>query len=120
MSNTDIILIAGKIRVDPSKRDEALVSGAQLMSETRTQKGCMDYVWSADPTEPDRIYVFERWETQADLAAHLAGDYYLRMRDHMGQAGLVEAEALKYRIDWVEPVYDETMTATATFVTAPD
>ena len=118
--SSDIVIIAGKIRVDPAKRDEALVSGAELMSETRTQKGCLDYVWSADPTDPARIYVFERWETQADLAAHLAGDYYLRMRDHMGRAGLVEAEALKYRIDWVEQVYDETGTARADFFTAPD
>jgi quinol monooxygenase YgiN len=116
----DVVIIAGKIRVDPAKRDQVLVDGAQLMVDTRTQKGCLDYVWSADPTDPARIYVFERWECIADLAAHLKGEFYLRMRDHMGTAGLTEAETLKYRIDWYEQVYDETMTPRADFFTAPD
>jgi len=116
----DIVIVAGKIRVDPAKRNEVLESGAQLMRETRTQKGCLDYVWSADPTDPARIYVFERWESVEDLAAHLKGEYYLRMRDHIGGAGLTEAETLKYRIDWLEPVYDESMTPRADFFTAPD
>ncbi len=116
----DIIVVAGKITVDPARRDAVLAEGAQLMIDTRTQKGCLDYVWSADPTDPARIYVFERWERQADLAAHLAGDYYRRMRDHMGTAGLTAAETLKYRIDWFEQVYDETMTPRADFFTAPN
>ena len=116
----DLVIIAGKIRVDPEKRDGVLEHGAQLMRDTRTQKGCLDYVWSADPTDPARIYVFERWECIADLAAHLKGEYYLKMRDHMGTAGLTEAETLKYRIDWFEQVYDETMTPRADFFTAPD
>ena len=120
MSNTSIVIVAGKIRVDPAKRDKVLETGAQLMVDTRTQKGCLDYVWTADPTDPARIYVFERWESKEDLAAHLAGNYYLRMRDHVGTAGLTEAETLKYRIDWVEQVYDETMTPRADFFTAPD
>lgn len=114
---SDVVVIAGKVRVDPAKRDAVLKDGAQLMRDTRTQQGCLDYVWSADPTEPDRIYVFERWACIDDLAAHLAGDYYRRMRDHIGGAGLVEAEALKYRIDLVEPVYDESGVPRADFFT---
>lgn len=112
---SDVIIIAGHVEVDPSRRDAALAAGAELMRQTRTQKGCLDYVWSADPTEPGRIYVFERWESQADLAAHLAGDYYRKMRNHIGSAGLESAETLKYQIDRMEPVYDETGTARADF-----
>ena len=114
---SEIVIIAGKVTVDPAKRDETLASGAQLMRDTRTQKGCLDYVWSADPTDPAVIYVFERWESIPDLAAHLAGNYYLRMRDHIGQAGLTGAETLKYKIQLMEPVYDETMTPRADFFT---
>ncbi len=112
---SDIIIVAGRVEVDPQQRDAVLASGAELMRQTRTQQGCLDYVWSADPTEPRRIYVFERWESQADLAAHLAGDYYQQMRNHIGSAGLESAEALKYRIDQMEPVYDETGVARADF-----
>ena len=115
----NVVLVAGKIRVDPAKRDAALASAAALMEATRAQTGCLDYVWSADPADPARIYVFERWASQADFAAHLAGEYYRRMREHLDGAGIVEAEALKYRIDWVEPVYDESGTPRADFFSAP-
>ena len=108
------------IVVDNHSTDETLANAAELMRETRTQKGCLDYVWSADPTDPGRIYVFERWATSEDLAAHLAGKFYIQMRDHIGAAGLTEAEALKYRIDLVEPVYDSKGVARAEFQTAPD
>lgn len=113
------VLVAGKIRVAPEKRDAALAEAAALMAETRTQAGCLDYVWSADPTDPARIYVFERWESQQALAAHLAGEYYQRMRAHLDSAGITEAEALKYRIDWCEPVYDESGVPRADFFSAP-
>ncbi len=113
---SEIILVAGKVRVDPAKRDETLTSGAELMRRTREQRGCLDYVWSADPTDPARIYVFERWASRDDFAAHLAGEFYRQMRDHIGAAGLTEAEALKYRIAQLEPVYDESGVPRADFV----
>lgn len=114
---SEIVIVAGKVQVDPAKRDETLAGGADLMVQTRTQKGCLDYVWSADPTDPAGIYVFERWASIPDLAAHLKGKYYLAMRDHIGGAGLTAAETLKYKIALCEQVYDETMTPRADFFT---
>ena len=116
---TDIILIAGKVTVDAAKRGALLENSAELMRRTREQRGCLDYVWSADPTDPARLYVFERWACRDDLAQHLAGPCYREMRDMVGAAGLSEAEALKYRIDHFEPVYDEQGVPRADFVTSP-
>lgn len=112
-----IILIAGTVDVDPQKRDAALEAGCPHMEATRAQKGCLDYVWSADLLVPGRIYVFERWESQEDLAAHLSGPHYLAMRDTIGAHGLRGADVSKYRIDLSEPVYDETGTPRADFFT---
>jgi quinol monooxygenase YgiN len=112
-----IVLIAGTVDVDPQKRDAALEAGCPHMEATRAQKGCLDYVWSADLLVPGRIYVFERWESQEDLAAHLSGPHYLAMRDTIGAHGLRGADVSKYRIDLSEPVYDETGTPRADFFT---
>ena len=81
------ILIAGTVEMSPQDRDSALADAAALMAETRSQQGCVDYVWSADPTSDKRIYVFENWETTEDLAAHLAGPYYSQMLALLGQYG---------------------------------
>jgi len=112
-----VIIVAGTVEVDPARRDAALASGCPHMEATRAQKGCLDYVWSADLLVPGRIYVFERWESQEDLAAHLSGPHYLAMRDTMAAHGLRGADVSKHRIDLSEPVYDGTGTPRADFFT---
>ena len=111
------IIVAGTVDVDPAQRDAALEAARGPMERTRAQKGCMDYNWSPDPLTPGRIYVFERWESQDDLAAHFKGPYYLEMRETIGRHGLAGADVSKYRIDLQEPVYDPTMTPRADFFT---
>ncbi len=111
------ILIAGTVDVDPEQRDAALEAGKPHMAATRAQDGCIDYNWSADGLTPGRIYVFERWRDQTALEAHFKGPHYLAMRDTIATYGLRAADAVKYRIDLSEPVYDETMTPRADFFT---
>lgn len=115
-----MILIAGTVDVDPERRDAALVAGRPHMQATRAQKGCIDYVWSADLLVPGRIYVYERWASEEDLAAHFAGPHYLAMRDTMGAHGLRGADVFKYRVSLFEPVYDAEGKARADFFTAQD
>ena len=112
-----MIIIAGTVDVDVDKRDAALEAGKPHMEATRTQKGCLDYVWSADSLTPGRIYVYERWETQDDLAAHLSGPYYVAMRDTIAAHGLRGADVSKFRIDLAEPVYDPQGRPRADFFT---
>ena len=40
------------------------------------------------------------------------------MRDNIGSYGITGSEVHKYRVDLMEPVYDETMTPRADFFTA--
>ena len=112
-----MILIAGTVEVDPAQRDAALEAGRPHMEATRAQEGCLDYVWSADLLVPGRIYVYERWESQETLAAHLAGPHYLAMRDTIAAHGLRGADVAKYRIDKSEPVYDPQGRPRADFFT---
>ena len=113
-----MIIIAGTVDVDPGQRDDALVAASPHMEKTRAQKGCIDYVWSADPLVPGRIYVFERWEDRQALQAHFDGEHYLNMRNTIGAHGLTGADVSKYKPEITEPVYDSTMTPRADFFTA--
>ena len=111
------ILIAGTIDIDADKRETALADAAQLMAETRSQSGCVHYVWSADPTSATRVYVYENWETTEDLAAHLAGTYYVRMLTLLGKYGIANAQVSKFRVALEEPVYDPDGKPRADFFT---
>ncbi|HWD24392.1 MAG TPA: antibiotic biosynthesis monooxygenase [Acidimicrobiales bacterium] len=67
-----MIIIAGWIEVDPKDRDAFLDSRLDAVLATRSEKGCIEYVFAADPIELGRVRVFERWESLADLEAHVA------------------------------------------------
>jgi len=100
-----MILIAGTVDLDPDQRDAALAATCELMAETRTQHGCLDYVWAPDSAVPGRIYVFERWRDRDALAAHFEGPYYRKMLAAMSSHGIRGVDVSKYRIDAAEPVY---------------
>jgi quinol monooxygenase YgiN len=71
-----MLIIAGTLRVDPADRDAYLELVGRATGMARSQPGCLDFAQSADPLEPDRINIYERWETDADLQAFrdLPGD----------------------------------------------
>jgi quinol monooxygenase YgiN len=111
------ILIAGTVEMDPQNRIDALAETATLVADTRTQPGCVHYVWSADPTSDTRIYVYECWNSTEELAAHLAGPYYANMLAALGKYGARDAQVSKFRVDLEEPVYDAQGKPRADFFT---
>jgi quinol monooxygenase YgiN len=66
-----MLIIAGTFEVDPRRRDEFIAGKVDAMRESRAEAGCIDYVFSADPLEPGRVHLFERWESKEHLAPHL-------------------------------------------------
>ena len=67
------ILVTGVFRVDPASRDDFLEAAKAGMAKSRAEDGCEEYVMAADPMEPDRVVLSERWRDRAALDAHLAG-----------------------------------------------
>jgi quinol monooxygenase YgiN len=62
-----MIIIAGKLYVDAGSRQSYLDGCRKAIEMARAAPGCLDFTLSADPIEPDRINVFERWESDEDL-----------------------------------------------------
>ena len=115
-----MIIIAGTIDLaDPDARDAAMERATPLQMATREQEpGCLAYCFAPDPGVPGRILVYELWADEASLAAHFVHPNYLNMRDMLGSVGLKGADNNKYRVDLVEPVYDDQRRPRADFFTA--
>ena len=111
------ILINGSLHLPAGEREKALAETAALVEETRSQKGCKHYVWSADPTSKTRVYVYENWDSVEDLAAHLAGPYYQNMLASLGKYGVSDTQVSKFKIALEEPVYDREGKPRADFFT---
>jgi quinol monooxygenase YgiN len=64
-----MLIIAGSLIVDPADRADFLAANADVVSQARQSTGCLDFVQAADPIEPGRINIFERWDDEVDLLA---------------------------------------------------
>lgn len=62
-----MIIVSGWLRVDATARTVYLDRCLELIAQAREAPGCRDFHLSADPLEPDRINVFEQWESVADV-----------------------------------------------------
>ena len=111
------IIISGTVDIDPEKMSAAMTAGKPLIDGALTQDGCLDYDWCPDPTTEGRIRVFERWASQEALSNHFDNHWYTDMRDAIGSFGLRSADVLKYKVELEEPIYDETGTPRADFLT---
>ena len=58
-----MIIVAGYIVVRPDRRQAMLEQHLEVVTAARAAPGCFDFHLSADPVEPDRVNVFERWDT---------------------------------------------------------
>jgi quinol monooxygenase YgiN len=68
-----MVIVGGWFTVEPSEREAFIAGQAEAIRRSRAEQGCIEYVIAADPVEPGRAVLFERWASQADLDAHLAG-----------------------------------------------
>jgi quinol monooxygenase YgiN len=112
------VVISGEIDVAPEAREKALLDAQPLIAAALAERGCVHYAWTADLAKPGRIHVFEEWAAEADLAAHLGAEPYIKMAGHLAAVGILAAVTRKYRVDLIEPVYDPNGKPRADFFTA--
>jgi len=62
----------GQFTVDPAERDEFVAARAPLLEAVRKEAGCLEYTIAADPGDPGRAVLVERWESEEALDAHAA------------------------------------------------
>ncbi len=67
-----MLIVAGTFEVEAADQDAFVTARVAAMRDTRTEGGCLEYVMSADPVDATRVMLFERWEDQAALDAHMA------------------------------------------------
>ena len=62
-----MVIVAGHITVEPQQREFYLTDCVSVVERARGAAGCLDFAITADPIDPGRVNVFERWESQETL-----------------------------------------------------
>jgi len=95
-----MIIIAGHLRVAAAERDQYLTAVADVAVLARRAPGCFDFVQSADPIDPERINIYERWDNDEVLMAfRTASD---DGTEPSATPAVLSADVAKYRISGVE------------------
>lgn len=72
--NRLVLIVAGHLIVDPADRDAQIQASTGAVRLARQAPGCLDFAVSADPVDPARVNVLERWERTEDLEAFRNSD----------------------------------------------
>jgi quinol monooxygenase YgiN len=67
-----MLIVCGHLVLDPEDRDAHVMASVSAVRLARQAPGCLDFAVSADPVDPTRVNVFERWAGPEDLDAFRA------------------------------------------------
>ena len=62
-----MIIVSGRLYLHPGTIQKFLAASMEAVAQARRSPGCRDFVVAADPLEPDRVNVYEEWESEEDL-----------------------------------------------------
>ncbi|MDJ0847921.1 MAG: putative quinol monooxygenase [Myxococcota bacterium] len=99
-----MLVIAGHIRLDPAKRDEAIAAAREMMTDTHQEAGCISYTFSADLSDEGVFHIFEEWESQEALDAHFKAPHMARFQGLMPNFGLKEMKVQRYEVSSAGPL----------------
>jgi len=93
-----MIVIAGTITFDPEKAEQMLASATTLMEATRAEEGCLDYVMTPDPLIPGLLNIFERWEDEEHLGAHMTASHSRTFQKSLRDCGVSGVSMDRYEV----------------------
>jgi quinol monooxygenase YgiN len=99
-----VLLIAGTIRIDPTRRDELIQTAIEVARELRKQVGCTEVAISADLEDRGLLHLLQKWESQAALTANISSPRIFAIRNQVGKLGIREMALLKYDVASVGPL----------------
>jgi len=94
-----MILVSGEVQVRPERRDAAVELARWMMTETAKESGCVAYRFYADLEDPDRIRVFELWESQAALGAHFETEHMAEFNRRLPEMLASAPDIRRYETD---------------------
>jgi quinol monooxygenase YgiN len=79
-----MIVVTGYLTIAPEHRAAAEAAIATLVPLTVAEQGCVEYRYSADVLEPNRINIVEQWASEEAMNVHMGTDH---LAEFMGAIG---------------------------------
>jgi quinol monooxygenase YgiN len=66
-----MVIVAGRVAIQPERRADAVEAMHKVVAATKPEPGCIAYDFYVDIADPNMFHVYEEWESDAALSAHL-------------------------------------------------
>lgn len=71
-----VLHVVAELHARPGEEDRLRTALEAMIEPSLAEPGCLDYRPYADPNEPARMVVVERWRGPDDLDAHFATPHF--------------------------------------------
>jgi quinol monooxygenase YgiN len=99
-----MLVIAGRIRVKPERREDAVRLALDVSRETVKESGCRSYRFYADLEDPSLFFLFEEWDGPDALAQHFATPHMARFMTEVPALLAGGIEINRYEVASVSPM----------------
>ena len=99
-----MVIVSGTLEFSGEAIDAVLAAMATVVISTRQEAGCISYAFYRDLTSPTVFRIFEEWESQTHLDAHLQTSHLAKFREALKTCGLHSRAVKIYDIAGVKPL----------------
>ena len=91
-----MIIIAGTLTFDADKAGLLAEGFDKMQAASLAEDGCHAYEYYLDRKSPGTVLMFEKWETDEALAAHMQSPHMAEFGATMGGIGITGMDLKKY------------------------
>lgn len=102
-----MLVTAGSIRIRPGAHETARAALADLLPATRAEEGCRAYTFAWDVDDGDLLRIYEEWDDEAALAAHLETEHVGVFNEAIGPVLAGRPELEVHHVARSRPFFDD-------------
>jgi quinol monooxygenase YgiN len=91
-----MITVAARVGIKPEQRAKAIAAASKMTAETHKEAGCIQYHFYTDIDDPNVLHVFEEWDSDAALNAHLETPHMAEFGAVLGEVVAEEPKVMRY------------------------
>ncbi len=96
-----MIIVAGTISIDPSDFEAYRAVSATMINATLQEDGCVAYNFAQSVVDPTEVRIFEIWESQEHLDAHVRTPHMATFQAGLGTLKTENRKLAIYQADKV-------------------
>lgn len=94
-----MIVLQATIPVTADSREEMIETATELAEQSRAEDGTVDYRFTADIEEPNVFRVFEQYENEAAMNAHMESDHFETFQDRISEWVDGDIELVRFNVE---------------------